>query len=47
LPEQVKGYVEDGESFLKCNATVFDTIIIDAFIDAKVRTISALWTSFA
>jgi len=36
LPEHVKGYVEDGESFLKCNATVFDTIIIDAFVDAKV-----------
>jgi len=36
LPEHVTCYVEDGASFLKRNQAVFDAVIIDAFIEAKV-----------
>ena len=36
LPERVTCYVEDGASFLKRSHTVFDAIVIDAFMDDRV-----------
>jgi 2-polyprenyl-3-methyl-5-hydroxy-6-metoxy-1,4-benzoquinol methylase len=47
LPEHVAYHVEDGESFLKRNQTIFDAVIIDAFIEAKVPRHFAPWNSFA
>jgi spermidine synthase len=36
LPEHVTCYVEDGASFLERSQSVFDVIIIDAFIEEKI-----------